>query len=71
MRILIRFLFHFTRAITNGETWAFWVLAAIALSAVAWGFISFVRRPLGGDPDRTPLDDDRLRDDKNPYRQDI
>ena len=46
------------------------MLAVIAVVALVWGFSAFVRRPLGGNPDKTPLDDDRLRDDKNPYRQD-
>ena len=68
IRHVFRLIFVFGRSLYRGEPWAYWIVLGIAvLGIVAW-FVGFARRPLGGDPDRTPTDESEFTDAKNPYR---
>ncbi len=71
MRSLFHLLWIFTKGLSRGEAWTYWVLGAGAVAIALWAFVNFARRPLGGDPDRLPSENELLRDDKNPYRHDL
>ncbi len=68
IRSVFRLVFVFGRSLVRGEPWAFWtVLGAVVLGIVSW-FVWYAKRPLGGDPEKTPTDEAEFTDAKNPYR---
>jgi hypothetical protein len=68
MRVLIRLLALLVNGLRKGNPYAQATLAVIIALAVIAGFIWFARRPLGGDPEKPPLDESDFQDEKNPYR---
>jgi hypothetical protein len=69
LRLLFRLLIPFFRAVWRGDPYAISALAGMIGLATLVGFIWFAKRPLGGDPEKTPIDEALFRDDANPYRQ--
>jgi len=68
LRFLVRLLIPFFRAVWRGDPHAVAALAGVIGIAIVSGFVWFARRPLGGDPEKTPIDEAAFRDDSNPYR---
>ncbi|MDB5350721.1 MAG: hypothetical protein JWN86_1968 [Planctomycetota bacterium] len=68
MRVLIRLLALLVNGLRKGDTSAQAALAVIVAVAVVVGVVWFARRPLGGDPEKPPLDEADFQDEKNPYR---
>ncbi len=67
VRLLFRFVPYFIQQLRVGNPYAIGSVVLAGVFAIAWGFLRFARKPLGGDPDK-PLTDYAFQDDANPYR---
>ena len=68
IRALFRLLMIFVQALREGNPYAQLALGLIVAVALFAGFLKFARRPLGGDPEKPPMDEADFQDKKNPYR---
>lgn len=69
IKFLIRMLILLGREVQAGNPYALALLAILIGAAVLTVFLRFARRPLGGDPEKPPIDESLFRDDANPYRR--
>jgi hypothetical protein len=63
-----RLIAAFGRSLYRGDVWSWSVLlGALVVGILCW-LVWFAKRPLGGDPEKNPADEDQFGDSKNPYR---